>query len=259
MNALARTVELRAYRALAAPLEAPLLDLGCGDGGAAQMLTAFGLMEPPLCGLDLKASDVALAKRTASHRHIVLGDARTLPFPDERFATVIANGVLCCVPQGADAALAEVHRVLRPGGWLVAAVPTDRFTDVLLPSRLLGVLRPLARMYARRVHRRLTHATVASPEDWVAMFERQGFEVERYEPLFSAAAGRPWSLLFPHPLRAFGLLRTGPLRRVGKALSTALFANIFARVYRRDRHAGPPFGYVLIGARRPERRRGEQP
>lgn len=43
--------------------------------------------------------------------------AELLPFPDESFDTVVATGVFCAVDDPA-AAIAEVHRVLRPGGSL---------------------------------------------------------------------------------------------------------------------------------------------
>ncbi len=46
---------------------------------------------------------------------IVSAQAQSLPFPDAAFDTVVATLVLCSVPNQAEA-LAEVRRVLRPGG-----------------------------------------------------------------------------------------------------------------------------------------------
>lgn len=252
-NALARAVELRAYQGLGQPLAAPLLDLGCGEGGTARMLAALGLAEQPLCGLDLRLAELACARRSGSHRHVVAADARQLPFADRRFETVVANGVLCCLPQGGLAgALAEIRRILRPGGLLVATVPTRAFTAVLLPTRLLDPIAPdLARLYGRRVDRRLGHASVLAEQEWCRLFEGQGLVVEQCERYASSASGWLWSVLFSQPLRIFGLLRLPGLRRLGAALSTALFARTFARLHHRDATAGPPFGYVLIAARRP--------
>jgi ubiquinone/menaquinone biosynthesis C-methylase UbiE len=45
----------------------------------------------------------------------ILGDAERLPFPDRSFDLVSSNGVLHHTPN-MPAALAEIHRVLRPGG-----------------------------------------------------------------------------------------------------------------------------------------------
>jgi SAM-dependent methyltransferase len=47
-------------------------------------------------------------------------DAEALPFPDNTFDVVLANHMLYHVPD-IDAAVEEIHRVLRPGGLLVAA------------------------------------------------------------------------------------------------------------------------------------------
>jgi ubiquinone/menaquinone biosynthesis C-methylase UbiE len=48
---------------------------------------------------------------------LIPSPAERLPFPDGSFDTVVATGVFCAVDDPA-AAIAEVHRVLRPGGAL---------------------------------------------------------------------------------------------------------------------------------------------
>jgi SAM-dependent methyltransferase len=60
---------------------------------------------------------VARAGRTAT---VVEAGAGSLPFADGRFDTVVATLVLCTVPDP-GAALAELARVLRPGGRLLFA------------------------------------------------------------------------------------------------------------------------------------------
>jgi ubiquinone/menaquinone biosynthesis C-methylase UbiE len=58
-----------------------------------------------------------LAERRAREHGIDLrpAPAERLPFPDGEFDAVVSTGVFCAVDD-APAALAEVHRVLRPGG-----------------------------------------------------------------------------------------------------------------------------------------------
>ena len=72
-----------------------------------------------------------MCRRALGHRPPVVGgapedvarsrggrdDARSLPFPDDRFDAALCTWVLCGTP-GASRALAEVARVLRPGGTL---------------------------------------------------------------------------------------------------------------------------------------------
>jgi ubiquinone/menaquinone biosynthesis C-methylase UbiE len=62
-----------------------------------------------------------LARRVSEIRpstEILAADAERLPFPDASFDTVVVTFVLCSVPQQ-QAALAEVTRVLKPGGRLL--------------------------------------------------------------------------------------------------------------------------------------------
>jgi ubiquinone/menaquinone biosynthesis C-methylase UbiE len=49
---------------------------------------------------------------------VVLAPAERLPFPDDAFDTVVSTLVLCTVPEP-DRALAEIRRVLKPGGSLL--------------------------------------------------------------------------------------------------------------------------------------------
>jgi ubiquinone/menaquinone biosynthesis C-methylase UbiE len=57
------------------------------------------------------------AKREGEPR-VVVAPAERLPFPDDAFDTVVSTLVLCTVPEP-DRALAEIRRVLKPGGSLL--------------------------------------------------------------------------------------------------------------------------------------------
>jgi ubiquinone/menaquinone biosynthesis C-methylase UbiE len=76
-----------------------------------------------LTGIEISAVMLEIARRRAQsigrEVELVIGDAQELPFPDQRFDTVICTIALCSIPDELKAA-AEAYRVLRPGGRFVA-------------------------------------------------------------------------------------------------------------------------------------------
>lgn len=109
----------RATRALLAlqPGE-KVLDIGSGPGFLADEMTAEVGPEGAVHGVDPSESMLAIARRRESSAQYALGDAVSLPFEDETFDAAIATQVYEYVPD-MPAALAEVRRVLRPGGRLL--------------------------------------------------------------------------------------------------------------------------------------------
>jgi ubiquinone/menaquinone biosynthesis C-methylase UbiE len=116
---MARTEQrgLRAQRAeLLAQARGATLELGAGTGlnlaHYPSAVTELVLSEPDeFMGARLRQR-VAAADRAAE---VVVASGERLPFPDERFDTVAATLILCTAPDPAGV-LAEVARVLRPGG-----------------------------------------------------------------------------------------------------------------------------------------------
>ena len=106
-------VRLRALLKALAPLEAcRVLDLGCGKGRFARRLMDRGAA---VVGLDLSAAMLEQAGRLPRVR----GSARRLPFANGVFDAAMAVEVFEHLsPRGVDQALAELERVLRPGGRL---------------------------------------------------------------------------------------------------------------------------------------------
>jgi len=97
------------------------LDVGCGTGALTSTILAHCNPEE-VAGLD--ASDDYLASARSSCRNprvcFVAGDASVLRFPSASFDVSVSGLVLNFVD--ADRALAEQHRVVRPGGMIAAYV-----------------------------------------------------------------------------------------------------------------------------------------
>jgi ubiquinone/menaquinone biosynthesis C-methylase UbiE len=106
-------VRLQAILGALGPLRGSrILDFGCGKGRFAAQLRALGA---EVIGLDRSAAMLA----GASWLDRVRGSASRLPFAGSSFDAVIAIEVLEHLPRpGIDPALAEIRRVLRPGGRL---------------------------------------------------------------------------------------------------------------------------------------------
>jgi SAM-dependent methyltransferase len=90
------------------------LDLGCGDGHLTCRIAESGAH---VLGLDASAAMVAAARERGVEAE--QGMAEELPFRDGTFDAVFSNAALHWV-RGQDAMLAQVHRVLKPGGRFVA-------------------------------------------------------------------------------------------------------------------------------------------
>lgn len=91
-----------------------ILDLGCGDGQLTQRVAATGAH---VLGVDASADMVAAARERGVEAE--QANAELLPFHDATFDAVFSNAVLHWV-RDQDAMLAQVHRVLKPGGRFVA-------------------------------------------------------------------------------------------------------------------------------------------
>jgi SAM-dependent methyltransferase len=91
-----------------------ILDLGCGDGQLTQRIAATGAS---VVGVDASLEMVAAARERGVAADV--GDAEALPYARNTFDAVFSNAALHWV-RDQDAMMAEVSRVLKPGGRFVA-------------------------------------------------------------------------------------------------------------------------------------------
>jgi ubiquinone/menaquinone biosynthesis C-methylase UbiE len=89
-----------------------VLDVGCGDGQIARALAKQG---SSVLGIDPTQLHIDTAKERAGGPTYLLGSATQLPVPDASQDAVVACLVFEHIDE-VDAAIAEVARVLKPGG-----------------------------------------------------------------------------------------------------------------------------------------------
>src|ERR1700691_1963527 len=118
---------------LALERDSYVLEIGCGSGGY-----ALHLAEKVGCrilGLDLNESGIRNANQLAQSRGLAslarfqqVDASKDLPFDEDTFDAAFSNDVLCHIP-GRHGVLAEIFRVLKPGGRFL-------FTDALVIARM---------------------------------------------------------------------------------------------------------------------------
>ncbi|HEY0419093.1 MAG TPA: class I SAM-dependent methyltransferase [Acetobacteraceae bacterium] len=152
------------YRALHARLAdaladvaGPVLDAGCGTGGLLARLAGRRGLAP--VGLEYHPAAAARA-RAKSGRPVAVGSVNALPFADASFTAAVSADVLCHRNVEPASALAELRRVLRPGGLLVVNMPAYQW---------------LMSAHDLRVH----NARRTTPAALRAELRRAGFNVRR--------------------------------------------------------------------------------
>ena len=95
-----------------------VLDIGCGGG---YMVDALSHHTTKLVGIDLAQQALLAADQRARSEkyHCLLSraSADALPFPNHSFDGIVCTDVLVHVPNPEDV-VAEISRLLKPGGWL---------------------------------------------------------------------------------------------------------------------------------------------
>jgi SAM-dependent methyltransferase len=186
-----------------------LLDAACGPGTTAAAAAARGA-EP--VGVDLARGMVELARKRHPALRFIPGDVEHLPFEDGSFDAVVAGFLLHHLPDP-DRAVAELARVLVPGGRIAATV-WDRPDRM----RLLGLANDaLAAAGADRADGLPDGPDAfgfAEPSELAALLERGGFEaVEVRTRRFThraASAGELWDGLLAGTVRTTEQVKEQP-------------------------------------------------
>jgi SAM-dependent methyltransferase len=144
-----------------------ILDLGCGDGQLTERLAATGAI---VTGVDLSPEMLAAARLRGIDAHE--GSAESLPFADHSFNAVFSNAVLHWV-RNQDAMMAEVRRVLKPGGRFVAEMAGHGNVAAIR----VALMATLARHGFTDPEEGVN--CYPTPKAYQSRLERNGFHVER--------------------------------------------------------------------------------
>jgi ubiquinone/menaquinone biosynthesis C-methylase UbiE len=157
-----------------------VLDVGCGTGNLLAFLAEAGFRMKEYVGVDLSPEMLRIARSKPCHvpASWITADAASLPLRDASFDTAISASALHYWDD-AGAGLAEIRRVLWPGGRLLLL---DWVRDPL-PMRLLNAWMRITRVRYRRMYSRA---------ELVDALARAGFDV-RMEA--KGSAGGLWRLM----------------------------------------------------------------
>ncbi|HXZ40404.1 MAG TPA: methyltransferase domain-containing protein [Terriglobales bacterium] len=148
---------------------AVVLDYGCGKGGFSQVLASLGAC---VYGIDIspqliqKARAASLSGMNGSTGacQFLVSDAHHTPFGDNSFDYVFGNGALHHLDF--DKALAEIARVLKPGG-------VARFMEPMYHHPLLWSLRRLTTSAHTIDEKPLSLTDLAKPKRWFRICRHQ--------------------------------------------------------------------------------------
>lgn len=198
---------------------ASLLDVGCGNGVyTTRLAEAFDRVE----AIDVEPDRLADFRTAiagtplADKVRIQQMDASQMDFDDASFDVVTAIEVVEHIPD-LDGAVAEIRRVLRPGGHFLITTPNRWFPlethGVLIGKRRLSPVSAPFVTWCPPLHRRVSDARAFTRGELVRLLGRHGFELSGgsyiFPPFDRSKLGRRvrpvTDYLERTPLRVFGL------------------------------------------------------
>lgn len=156
-----------------------ILDFGCGDGFFAESIFGKQTIE---IGLDVPSSRMSIAKKNNIYKKVISYDGMNIPLKLSSVDTIISNCVFEHIPH-IDTSLAEMHRILKPGGHLITSVMCSSWNTNLAGGRLFGP------RYIRWFNKIQEHNSLYSKAGWIKLFYKNGFDlVESEDYLYEKAA-----------------------------------------------------------------------
>jgi SAM-dependent methyltransferase len=232
------------------------LDVGCGDGLLTQIIETHLGGKRRWIGIDPDPAEVSLAKETGVYEKCIVTGAAKLPWDVPTFDFAFSNSVLEHIPD-IPPVLAEISRVLKPGGKFICTVPSDSFHDALHGPLLPGIARSA---YLNEVDRRCAHIHYWNEKKWRTILGENGLTLVAAIPYLDRTETRRWETcsrltggllykLFGSAKQPIEIQRRLGMRRRGLRMPLSL-AKAGARLLSGalDRNSGGPYGCLLIEA-----------
>jgi SAM-dependent methyltransferase len=187
-----RPVGEQAIELMRVPVDARVLDVGCGSGWASRLLAGYAA-GGRVVGIDISDEMINVARessRLPGNVEFRLASAEKLPFKDGEFTHAFSMESLYYYAN-IPAALREIHRVLSPGGLFVTVVdlfyesrPSHQWIDRLnVPVQLLSA-KDYRRLFAdagfTNVHDQRLFDPTPIPEKYEGNFFKSREEYEEY-------------------------------------------------------------------------------
>lgn len=167
------------------------LDLGCGDGILTDILFDRIGKQPRLVGIDPDPLETQAARKFGFYERIHTTGGDAIPEADATFDYAISNSVLEHIPD-LEPVIAELGRVLKPGGKFFFTVPSPAFRDNLAGAVLPGVSKE---RYLQQLDKRVAHYNYLSRSDWEEITSRHGMRVTAVTGYLGKSATQRWETL----------------------------------------------------------------
>lgn len=179
-HAFIRPQEAMLFQKYQRLIKSPTLDFGCGDGFFAKVVFGKGKID---VGLDLTNSRASEAEKEKIYKKVVYYEGTTIPYPNNSFQTIISNCVLEHIPN-LDQFLNEINRVLKPRGYFLTSVMTDKWEDYLLGEKIFG------KFYKKLLRKIQQHHNLLTMKQWNNQFNKGGFQITKSIGYFSQNAAK---------------------------------------------------------------------
>jgi ubiquinone/menaquinone biosynthesis C-methylase UbiE len=210
------------------------LDLGCGDGLIASILSKSKVEFNHMIGLDIDEKEIELAKERNIYSQLITASSNDIPIDSSSLDFVFSNSVLEHI-QDIHGTLAEVSRILKPNGLFIFTTPSIYFQELLKGPLIFKHLR---KKYLEDIDKRCAHLRYWSEEQWKKELDKNKLKictVKYYLDKYQTQRWEDLSRLTSGLLHAFSGKKSSPIevqRKLGlRKRSSSIFRKLLNHLF----------------------------